>query len=815
MFIRFLKAAGLCAALYASSLTSPAQKVAMEIPFNPSGISATAWVSGYSSAGQIGYPQGQWVQRGTQLCFSLKFGNTGDPATDTTDWDCSAPAGGGPTLQTNGNQNGSQSKLNLKAGANVSLSDDGSGDVTVAATGGSSPAGYADAGSSLTSALSSCTSALGVQISQNITVNSNVTVPATCPLKFVPGGELLPASGYTVTINGTIESPRWLHIFGGAGSIALGANVTSAPAEWFGATLNTGDSTAAIQAAINALQVGEVSLSAGTYNTSATLVVSKSRVGIGGVGGGWGSYQGIGSTINNTASSDDIIDFGGTSSSPTVGNVFHDFYIARSVLPTGSAKGLACNFAGGALVDRLNVSDSMYDTYWHGCPSYTLGHVSQVQADWNLSGYTSTSSNPTYGNYLDSQDGNAENSLYLYQVGVSGGAPGGYTIGNAVIGTAINDINWVLATTGGGTVDIGLLIKYTGNGTAFDSAMDLHFMWAQLDACKYRCVDIENFPKIGSAVFTDMYSMMNPGANAGVFLNNSYGVQIIGGELESNSTSAGSNVYINNGGNNQIVDAHLTVVSGNSSSDIIGVANSPGNAITGNSFLLPNGSVRSFVGVYGASSGTIVDDNTALGSGTYGLSVGSDATGTVLACLNNFPGATSSTNVASSNASISCAGGSTSNAAPSNGAYVPPTYGTVSITTLVPPSAVNLLASQGGKGFATDDHHFAIHVATASSGGLAANTAIATVTMGETWVTASGVADLPACSPVPLGGSGSQNATELAMGLTIAPSLPSSTSATTTLTIYNTNAIPASTDGFFYVTCSGIMEQAHATSIPQ
>jgi hypothetical protein len=46
----------------------------------------------------------------------------------------------GLTLQTNGTPNGSQSKLNLVAGSDVTLTDDGSGDITIAASGGGSGA---------------------------------------------------------------------------------------------------------------------------------------------------------------------------------------------------------------------------------------------------------------------------------------------------------------------------------------------------------------------------------------------------------------------------------------------------------------------------------------------------------------------------------------------------------------------------------------------------------------------------------------------------------------------------------------------------
>jgi hypothetical protein len=51
---------------------------------------------------------------------------------------CTGCGGGGTiTLKTNGTNNGSQSILNLKAGSNVTLTDDGVGGVTIASTGGS------------------------------------------------------------------------------------------------------------------------------------------------------------------------------------------------------------------------------------------------------------------------------------------------------------------------------------------------------------------------------------------------------------------------------------------------------------------------------------------------------------------------------------------------------------------------------------------------------------------------------------------------------------------------------------------------------
>lgn len=57
-----------------------------------------------------------------------------------------AAGGAGIDLQTNGTDNGSQTKLNLVAGTNITLSDDGTGDVTITSATGSNPAHFVSSG---------------------------------------------------------------------------------------------------------------------------------------------------------------------------------------------------------------------------------------------------------------------------------------------------------------------------------------------------------------------------------------------------------------------------------------------------------------------------------------------------------------------------------------------------------------------------------------------------------------------------------------------------------------------------------------------
>ncbi len=71
---------------------------------------------------------------------SAALGSNGDVLTSngTTGWSMQAPSGGTPlSLQVNTTPNGDQTLLNLSAGTNITLTDGGTGTVTIDATGGS------------------------------------------------------------------------------------------------------------------------------------------------------------------------------------------------------------------------------------------------------------------------------------------------------------------------------------------------------------------------------------------------------------------------------------------------------------------------------------------------------------------------------------------------------------------------------------------------------------------------------------------------------------------------------------------------------
>jgi hypothetical protein len=82
-------------------------------------------------------------------------------------------------------------------------------------------------------------------------MSANVTIPASCTLKFVPGA-MIDTTGFTLTVNGTIDAGLY-QIFTGSGTIALNQfKNNSIYPEWWGAIGdNSTDDTSAIQTCLN------------------------------------------------------------------------------------------------------------------------------------------------------------------------------------------------------------------------------------------------------------------------------------------------------------------------------------------------------------------------------------------------------------------------------------------------------------------------------------------------------------------------------------------------------------------------------------
>ena len=107
---------------------SPVQSVWPTDVMTPAGASYTVW--GYSAAGQL-----VWGPNYGLLVPSGATFDTGTWIPNTTGGG-SGSSGGGITLQTNEVNNGNQQLLDLHAGSNITLVDNGSGRVTISASGG-------------------------------------------------------------------------------------------------------------------------------------------------------------------------------------------------------------------------------------------------------------------------------------------------------------------------------------------------------------------------------------------------------------------------------------------------------------------------------------------------------------------------------------------------------------------------------------------------------------------------------------------------------------------------------------------------------
>jgi hypothetical protein len=105
-------------------------------------------------------------------------------------------------------------------------------------------------------------------IATTIPIAADLAIPSNVALSFKRAGQLQPAVGTTLTINGAIDAGLW-QIFGGEGTVAIGYRLL-VNARWFGATGDgVTDDTAALQRAVDA---GDVFIPNGDYLVSDTLL---------------------------------------------------------------------------------------------------------------------------------------------------------------------------------------------------------------------------------------------------------------------------------------------------------------------------------------------------------------------------------------------------------------------------------------------------------------------------------------------------------------------------------------------------------------
>lgn len=487
-----------------------------------------------------------------------------------------------------------------------------------------------------------CTGGQTYWASIPLSIATGGTIGAGCNVMFVKGALWTIASGQTVTFtNGVEENDGPSQHFTGSGTVALSAYNSHVPVEWFGAigyatpTLAASgtNSLTTIQTTLNSISSGCAQLQGQAYQSTGTLTISVSTVGICGTQNGYhssvtGVGNGLPSILVSTSASTDQIDFGGTSSIYTSTNNFTDFSLQRTVTPTGTAAGISCSFAGGALVQRVQVNDSVRSAYIHACPSFGGGKWADNQFAWGAAGTGGYSSGSYYGMYLDSADGFGENSVRLERNTIANKVGGTITTYGVIeTGEALNDVSsYGLETS---AVSYPVYLHYTGSGTGNASA-DIRFTDSILDDCLASCVYVNGltYATGGSVTFnggwfnpdtSDTSPVVDIESSSGIAVNNVQIVQLAGatytyGVLANSS----SNIQINNNNINNMTPTY-----------VIALENTNDSTVVGNSIVSAPGPT-SQIYLSGTSSHNVISGNTQSGYSTNGIQFGSSATNNTL-----------------------------------------------------------------------------------------------------------------------------------------------------------------------------------------
>lgn len=471
-----------------------------------------------------------------------------------------------------------------------------------------------------------CTAGKEVVLTPGASYLIGTTTVLPCALDFIGGAKLIAATGITLTLNGPIHAPSVPIIqVQGTGNVVFGLSTTEVPVEWFGAVGDAAfgvagtDNTVPMQNAINAISSGHIVLGSHFYRTTAALVINKGNVGIRGTDAGYsgitGAYAPVSVILNSTAGSD-IVDVVGTSTNYAAWGDFRNFSVMRSVTPSGTAAGLSFNYAGGYSVSNVQSQDSIRDFYFHSAPNFGVGSVQNANAGWGGSGIGGYAGLSTYGWYLDSADGVAENSIVLNTIGASCNASAGCgtNYGMYIYGTAINDVDVDFFNNAGSTYGI-YISDPGGTTTAQLPAYDLHFHNITVDGWATSGVYISGVTAalMGGITFTDGYiESLNAGTGHAVDIEGSSGVLLSNIEVDNRN---GDGIYANNSANlaiqgNLLSQTHTNFIT------LSGTTNSTiqGNVLRGDA-TYPTATMISLI----ASPTNTITGNTLAGYATTGI----------------------------------------------------------------------------------------------------------------------------------------------------------------------------------------------------
>src|SRR5665213_3565013 len=494
-----------------------------------------------------------------------------------------------------------------------------------------------NAGISLSAAVTACGSAnTTIQITQTIAVGSGITVPANCTLLYQSAGNL---TGTSITINSQITAAP-VQIFG-SGLAVTGLTGTITP-EWFGAISYSTralaaagtNSATAIQSAINATTFGTVHLT-GWYRIGSALSITKSAVGITGDGVGYsypsGTWQ---SGLVNTTAGTDSIDLAGVFGAEVQWNQFRRFAIERSVLPTGTATGFSCSYAGGTVVQNMQIEDNIHNIHAHRCPSEGTAGFNDVSVGWGYGAVTTYTTQTMDGVFADSVDGQPFLTLWLNGVTISANAANmgsAVTYGVRAEGTTLQDIDMYKIQTESASYGVALIAD-----SGFTNGEDIHLDNYTLDACGISCIYVSGitFAKHSGFNIGEGYAYGLNTTSADVDIETSSGVSI--GNCQCYTGAGAPALYVNGSININIANADFRNLDVGNTNPIVQINNS--SAVTGSSVYMESNSTSTsyFLGftnssTYNSFTAATMQGNGVIGAYFDGTSAANDFTAAVIA----------------------------------------------------------------------------------------------------------------------------------------------------------------------------------------
>jgi hypothetical protein len=495
---------------------------------------------------------------------------------------------------------------------------------------------YAQTGDTIASIESECSSPCTYVVTnpQTITLAAGHSLSSNVNLLFQGAGKWTVNGAFTLTIPNQVQGDLNTH-FAGSSTIAFGASQALAPVEWFGAigdsngtTGNGTDNTTAIQNTLNALVNGQAQLQQKIYRITSALSITKSAVGIAGNTVNWDipfygpSPAATTSKILIDSASANAITVAGSSSHYVANNRFNNFVINRTQIPTGTAAGLSLSFTSAATVQFVSSNDSVYDFYIHASPSISSGGVYNSTAGYGYNGVTETTG--TYSCfYLDSADGNPENSLQVRDSGCFSNLSATPIVNGMILtGSALNDVTTYDFQTAGASY--GQVVNYTGGGGAI-ATQDIHFIDSILDTCSVSCYKISNVSNATSGA-----------------------VSIRGGWAQANATATGAGtIDIQSSQNVMVANVQIHVTS--SGVPAINVASSSQLVVTNNNIFGPANNTNTAIAIASTTSSTFTGNK--INTFAVGMSVtnssGNSITGNTWTNMNtngvSFSGTSSNT----------------------------------------------------------------------------------------------------------------------------------------------------------------------------